>query len=193
MRRSFMAVSNSLIISVCVAAVATASVPSLVHAQSWSFGVRGEFMALGGDQFATLSGGYGGSGFIRRQVGDLGGVELGKRITRHRLSLVCFTDDCIRYVHRTLTEGYVRPVIQPTLPGTSIRPYVGLEVGVMTGEFQDASPGLSVGGAGGFAIPFSRRLAMEVGLTGTMIYVGTDLPRSAWGRRFNLQLGLTVR
>ena len=87
---------------------------------------------------------------------------------------------------------YIRPVLQPTLLGTAIIPYVGAQLGLIVGPFQDGGPGLSTGGVGGFTIPLSQRLAADVGLTGTMVYVGTDLPRRAWGQQWGFQLGLSV-
>ncbi len=159
----------------------------------WSVGVRGEYVALGGDPFATFAGGYGSGAFIRHQLGDLIRLELGGRVSRHRQSILCFSDNCVPYVHRNFTEVYIRPLIQPTLPGTALVSYIGVQLGLIAGPFQDGSPGLSTSAVGGFTIPSSYRLAADVGLTGTMVYVGTDRPRSAWGQRWGLQLGLSVR
>ena len=150
-------------------------------------------MALGGDQFATFAGGYGSGAFIRRPLRDVVSLEFGGRVSRHRLSILCFSDNCVPDVHRNFTEVYIRPLIQPSLPGTGIVPYVGAPLGLIAGPFQDGGAGLSLGGVGGFTIPLRHRLVADVGLTGTMVYVGTDWPRSAWGQQWGLQLGLSVR
>ena len=93
-----------------VGMAATALLPSRALAQpGWSVGVRGEYVALGGDQLATFVGGYGGGAFIRRPLSDVVSLELGGRVSRHRQSILCFSDKCVSYARRTFTEVYIRP------------------------------------------------------------------------------------
>ena len=192
------AMSKSAISLACVLTV-VASGPRDVYGQvrfdGWTIGLQGQYVASGGDQFYGLANGFGAGGFVRRQLGPGGAIEVGASITRHRVtSIVCIATPCLAPpIYTTLGEFYVRPTIQTPTVGAGIVPYVGIQVGILTGELtQDPGPGLGLGGVGGVRIRVVEWLAAEVGLTGTMVYVGTDLPRSGWGHRVGVQLGLAV-
>ena len=68
--------------------------------------------------------------------------------------------------------------------------YTALRAGVLFGEFQDDGPGFEVGMGAGGAIPVFRNLIADVSVFGGLVHVGTSLPRSAFGRRLVLRVGL---
>lgn len=178
--------------AVIIAGVLISATPGTVIAQRWSAGLGAEYVAVGGTQFTNLGDGLGVDGFVRYRDGRFG-IEVGSRLSRHRLWLLCFSADCTPYVHRGLSEVYVRPALLPLLPSLPFQPYLAGHLGVTFGEFQDESPGVGLGGVVGVTWPIHSRIALDAGLAGSAVYVGTGWPRSAWGRQLAFRTGLVIR
>ena len=106
--------------------------PSRALAQwGWSVGVRGEYVALGGDPLASFAGGEVSGAFSRRPSSELVKLELSGRVSRHD-DRFAFSDSGMPDVHRNFTEVYIRPLIQPTLFGTALVRYVGAQGGLIS-------------------------------------------------------------
>jgi hypothetical protein len=84
---------------------------------------------------------------------------------------------------------YVAPAARHPVPGTELVAYSALRVGALFGDFQDDGPGVEMGAVVGCAIPVFRNLTADVSVGGSLVYVGTSLPRSAFGRRLMLRAG----
>ena len=161
------------------------------HAYRAALGIRFEYVSLGGDQFSNLTNGVGADGFLRVPLDRHFAVEVGAAATGHREELVCvFGRPCIPTRQSLILSVYVAPAIRHPVPGTGLVAYSALRMGVLFGDFQDNGPGVELGGIVGGAIPVLRNLSADVSIVGGLVYVGTSLPRSAFGRRLMLRAGL---
>ncbi len=161
------------------------------HAYRAALGIRFEYVSLGGDQFGNLTNGVGVDGFLRVPLDRHFAVEVGAAATGHREELLCvFPRPCIPTRESVILSVYVAPAVRHPVPGTGLVAYSALRTGVLFGDFQDDGPGVEMGVIVGGAIPVFRNLTADVSVLGGLVYVGTSLPRSAFGRRLVLRVGL---
>jgi len=161
------------------------------HPYRMALGVRFEYVSLGGDQFATLTDGVGVDGFLRVPLDRHCALEVGAAATGHRQNLVCvFGRPCIPTTESVIASVYVAPAVRRPVPGTGVVAYSAVRAGVLFGDFQDDGPGFEVGVGAGGVIPVFRNLTADVSVFGGLVHVGTSLPRSGFGRRLVLRVGL---
>ncbi len=162
-----------------------------LRADRRAFGIRFEYVSLGGDQFGNLSNGVGVDGFLRVPLDRHFAVEVGASATGHREALLCvFPPPCTPTRESLMASVYVAPALRHQVPGTGIVANSALRTGVLFCDFQDDGPGFEMGVVAGGAIPVFRNLTADVSVLGDLVYVGTSLPRSAFGRRLVLRVGL---
>ena len=160
-------------------------------ARGAAFGVRVEYISLGGGQFSNLTSGAGVDGFVRVLLGRRFAIDFGAAATGHREHLLCtFHSPCIPIRASLMTSVYLAPAVRQTIASTQVEAYGALRTGLLFGTFQDRGPALEAGLVGGVVLPVFRHLSADVSALGSLAYVGTNLPRSGMGTRVALRVGL---
>lgn len=155
-----------------------------------AIGVRAGFADLGGDQFHNLTNGVSFTGFVRAPVGEYFTVEVGASAAAHRETLLCVGfSPCVASRESVVTGLFVAPGVRHMIPRTPLVGYATLQTGLLFGQFQDEGPGAEFGVVIGSAFPVYRNLSGDVSVLGSMVYVGSDVPHSAYGRRLEIRLG----
>ena len=114
-------------------------------------------------------------------------------MTRHVYYSLCVFGRPCRDGATTLGEAYVRSVLHTKIPGTSVAPHVGPQLGLLFGDFQDGSVGVDIGGAGGLTVPVASSLQIDLGVIASMVYVGAppaQASRGAWDWRLTLSISV---